>query len=159
VCHGLWNVGIKSGVLSTVGIGAIVCAIRKNVKSPKMKHLEPAKSIIEKLGGVDTVAGIVGRDITRVYRWMYPAANGGTNGLIPSKFVLGLLDYANRKGIKLEPIEFSNGQPIVIIGKALKSWDGRHRRKPGDSRRAQSKARSVKPKTPSTKKNLPTPAI
>jgi translation initiation factor IF-1 len=70
------------------------------------EHLNPAKSIIERLGGVDVVAEICGKDRTRVYRWMYPRKRGGTGGLIPQTEFHKLLDYAKRHGIRLRPGDF-----------------------------------------------------
>lgn len=68
--------------------------------------MEPAKSIIEKCGGPAKVAEITGRDLSRVYRWMYPADRGGSNGRIPYDEADKLLKYAAKNGITLEPGEF-----------------------------------------------------
>jgi hypothetical protein len=68
--------------------------------------LEPAKSIIGKLGGPEKVAEITGRHISRVYRWMYSAARGGTGGVIPHGEARKLLDYADANGIDLQPADF-----------------------------------------------------
>lgn len=46
------------------------------------EHLEPARTVIAKIG-VDKVAEITGKHVSRVYRWMYPKSRGGTGGLIP----------------------------------------------------------------------------
>lgn len=69
-------------------------------------QLEPARSVISKLGGVDTVALATGAHRTRVFRWMYPSSRGGTGGLIPQRHILTLLDYAASKHVKLSPADF-----------------------------------------------------
>lgn len=68
--------------------------------------MQPATDIIKKLGGADVVAGIVGVHRTRVYKWMHPKSNGGTDGLIPSWHIQKLLDYAAREGVDLTAAEF-----------------------------------------------------
>lgn len=68
-------------------------------------RLEPAASIIGKIG-VDTVALITGKHISRVYRWMYPKDRGGTGGLIPQGDAIALLDYARANGISLSANDF-----------------------------------------------------
>ena len=70
-----------------------------------MTHLEPAKSVVEKVGGPREAAKITGRDVSRVYRWMY-------RGEIPSREARKLLDYARENNLALKaedffPAEFS----------------------------------------------------
>ncbi|MBM7044072.1 hypothetical protein [Rhizobium lusitanum] len=69
------------------------------------KHLEPAKSIIAKIG-IDKVAEITGKHVSRVYRWMYPKERGGTGGMIPNSEVPALLAFAKANNIDLSPAEF-----------------------------------------------------
>lgn len=69
-------------------------------------YLEPAKSIIERLGGVDVVAGVTGKHRTRVFRWMYSTERGGTGGLVPQREHAKLLEYATHKKIALSPVDF-----------------------------------------------------
>lgn len=71
-----------------------------------MAHLNPAKSIITKLGGAPAVAEITGKHPSRVYRWMMPKEAGGTGGLIPNKVALQILDAATARGIALDASEF-----------------------------------------------------
>ena len=71
-----------------------------------MQYLEPARTIIEKLGGIDAVAKGLGLDFTRPYRWMLPKSKGGTGGTIPVKHHQRLLDLADERGIDLEPSDF-----------------------------------------------------
>jgi hypothetical protein len=68
-------------------------------------HLDPARSIIRKIG-IDTVAAVTGKHISRVYRWMYPKERGGTGGLIPHGDALALLDFAKANDVALTPDEF-----------------------------------------------------
>ena len=68
-------------------------------------HLEPAKSVIDKIG-VDRVAEITGKHVSRVYRWMYAKERGGTDGLIPQTDASKLLAYARENGIDLSPADF-----------------------------------------------------
>jgi hypothetical protein len=120
---------------------------------PTTEHLEPARTIIEKLGGVEVVAKITGKDESRVYRWMYSTARGGTNGAIPSELIFGLLDYAAAKGIKLRPTDFAtNGQRMLIIDGEKSQWHGRQMRRKA-SRPPPSKTRSAKSKVSVTKRN------
>ena len=69
------------------------------------KHLDPAKSIIAKIG-IDKVSEITGKHVSRVYRWMYPKDRGGTGGLIPQGDAPALLAYAKANEIDLSPADF-----------------------------------------------------
>lgn len=70
------------------------------------RHLEPAKSVINKFGGAEAVAAITGKSLSRVYRWMYPPERGGTGGTIPHADARKLLDHAAAHQIPLNPAEF-----------------------------------------------------
>lgn len=48
-------------------------------------YLEPAASLIEKLGGPQAIAKATGFTEAWIYRWRYPLERGGTDGRIPSK--------------------------------------------------------------------------
>lgn len=72
----------------------------------RIDYAEPAKTIIAKCGGVDAVAKVTGRDVSRVYRWMYPRERGGSEGVIPHAEARKLLDHAAREGIQLSPADF-----------------------------------------------------
>jgi len=61
--------------------------------------MEPAKSIIAKLGGPNEVAGIAGVHRTRVYDWL-------RTGTIPFKHVPKLIAAAKAKGKKLTADNF-----------------------------------------------------
>lgn len=69
-------------------------------------HLDPARRIIDRLGGVEAVARITNRDVSRVYRWMYTRERGGTDGRIPQPEAEKLLAHARANGIRLTPADF-----------------------------------------------------
>lgn len=58
-----------------------------------------AERVIAKFGGAATLAKLIGRNPTSVYRWMYPKSVGGSDGLIPSSALRLVLDAARREGI------------------------------------------------------------
>lgn len=66
---------------------------------------DQARSIIDRFGGFRAVAQVLGVDITRVHRWTYPKARGGTGGTIPARHFAALLDEARRRGIELTASE------------------------------------------------------
>lgn len=68
--------------------------------------MEPASTIIKKLGGAAVVAKITGTAYTAPYRWQHARANGGTDGLIPQRYHPVLLEYARANEIPLSPAEF-----------------------------------------------------
>lgn len=70
------------------------------------KHLDPAKTIIAALGGVEAVAKITGKHVSRVYRWMASKERGGTDGLIPIEQALKLLRHARTNGVPLSADDF-----------------------------------------------------
>lgn len=69
-------------------------------------YLEPARTVIAKLGGIQAVADALGVHFTRPFRWMLPKDRGGTGGTIPSKHHQRLLDWADQHGKDLEPADF-----------------------------------------------------
>lgn len=68
--------------------------------------MNPASQIVQKLGGEVVVSSITKTALTAPYRWQYPKAKGGTDGLIPQRYHRTLLDYAREQGIPLESDEF-----------------------------------------------------
>ena len=68
--------------------------------------LNPASRIVALLGGPQTTAELAGVHISRVFRWTYPKARGGTGGLVPARHQQRLLDQARARGIALEPEDF-----------------------------------------------------
>lgn len=71
----------------------------------KPEHLDPARSVIAKIG-VDKVAEITGKHVSRVYRWMYSQERGGTGGLIPQMDAQKLLAWARDNDFALSAAEF-----------------------------------------------------
>ena len=71
--------------------------------------LNPASHIIALLGGPQATAKLAGVHISRVFRWTYPKARGGTGGLVPAQHQQHLLDSARARGIALEPADFFLG--------------------------------------------------
>lgn len=68
-------------------------------------HLDPAKSVIAKVG-IENVARVAGKHVSRVYRWMYPKDRGGTGGLIPQEVQPAILGFAEDNGIDLTERDF-----------------------------------------------------
>jgi len=68
--------------------------------------MEPAASIITKLGGDTKVAEIVGVHRTRVSNWKRPKTAGGTGGAIPFKHVPALIAAAKALGESLSADDF-----------------------------------------------------
>ena len=58
--------------------------------------MEPATTIISKLGGVAAVAELTRVHRTRVYKWMAARDTGGTGGRIPQRYQATLLLEARR---------------------------------------------------------------
>jgi hypothetical protein len=72
-----------------------------------MTHaLEPASSIISRLGGLGVVQIVTGASRTRVYRWTQPKEKGGTGGIIPLNHAPKLLSYAREAGVALSANDF-----------------------------------------------------
>lgn len=65
--------------------------------------MEPARSVIKKLGGEARVSEITGTSYTAPYRWQHSKERGGTGGLIPQKHHRPILDYALEHGIDVGP--------------------------------------------------------
>jgi hypothetical protein len=73
--------------------------------------MEPASTIIEKLGGEAVVVQTLtdaGLKVayTAPYRWQSARDKGGTGGTIPQKYHRTLLDYAREKSIPLSAEDF-----------------------------------------------------
>lgn len=82
----------------------VLTLISENRKLPPA--MEPASSIIRKLGGEAVVSDITGTAYTAPYRWQHEREKGGTGGLIPQRYHRTLLDYAHKKRITLKSDEF-----------------------------------------------------
>jgi hypothetical protein len=70
------------------------------------RNLEPAYSVIAKAGGVDAVAAITGKHVSRIYRWTYPRAKGGTGGVVPHDDATKILKHAAEAGLNIAARDF-----------------------------------------------------
>lgn len=68
--------------------------------------MEPASTIIAKLGGPTKVAQIVGVHRVRVSNWKQPRTRGGTGGTIPQRHIPALIAHARAAGIALGGDDF-----------------------------------------------------
>ena len=68
--------------------------------------MEPANSIIQKLGGATRVARILGMNRVSVCKWRRPRSLGGTGGIIPIVRVRPLIEAASAGGIRLVAEDF-----------------------------------------------------
>ena len=68
--------------------------------------LEPARTVIERVGGIEAAAQATGCDFSRVYRWMRPREVGGTDGFVPARHQHKLIEYAKKNGKPLTPNDF-----------------------------------------------------
>lgn len=75
--------------------------------------MEPAATVISRLGGEAKVSEITGRGLTAPYKWQYPIEKGGTGGLIPQRLHRVLLDYARANGIALSPADFLPAHDLI----------------------------------------------
>lgn len=66
----------------------------------------PAHIVITKFGGHGAVAEALNIDLSRVYRWTYDKARGGTGGIIPAKHQAALMAAAQVRGVELSPADF-----------------------------------------------------
>ena len=71
-----------------------------------MGDMEPAATIIKRLGGPAAVAAAVGTALTAPYRWRYPRTKGGTGGVIPQRHHRALIEFAKAKAIALNADDF-----------------------------------------------------
>lgn len=69
-------------------------------------HLDPASTVIDKVGGAAVAAEICGVYITTVYRWRYRREDGGTGGIIPAEHQAALMRWSLDHGGKLKPQDF-----------------------------------------------------
>lgn len=61
-----------------------------------------ASRVIEKFGGRDAFADVLGITVVSVYRMTYPRERGGTGGTIPQKHHAKLFKAAQERGIDLK---------------------------------------------------------
>lgn len=79
--------------------------------------MNPAQTIIVRLGGEALVASVTGTAYTAPYRWQAARAKGGTGGLIPQRHHRTLIDYARSRGIALTAEDFlpEPGPPTAVV--------------------------------------------
>ena len=63
-------------------------------------RLEPAFTIVERLGGKSTVAESLGLDKSTLSRWCQPKP-WGTGGMIPQKYWTKMLELARQAGVDI----------------------------------------------------------
>lgn len=68
---------------------------------PTIHTLEPAYTVIEKLGGKSTVANQLGLSKAQMTRWCAPTDAGGTGGVIPQKYWVQLMQMARVHRVRL----------------------------------------------------------
>lgn len=69
--------------------------------------MEPAKTIIEYLGGAKIAASIVRKHPSRIYRWAYPSTKReGCGGIIPLKDQRMILEFCHGAEIDLRREDF-----------------------------------------------------
>jgi len=69
-------------------------------------RLNPARRVVELLGGEAKAAEIAGVVPKNVYRWQWPAGQGGTGGVIPMERAMRLLRWSREHGGPLKPEHF-----------------------------------------------------
>lgn len=67
---------------------------------PVIHTLEPAYTVIEKLGGKGAVSDALGLDKSTLSRWCQPRP-GGTGGLIPQRYWPQLIDMAREQRVRI----------------------------------------------------------
>ena len=67
---------------------------------PTLHKLEPAYSLIEKLGGKAAVAEALGLDKSALSRWCMPRP-GGTGGMVPIRHWSALMRLAKQHNVQL----------------------------------------------------------
>ena len=65
-----------------------------------------AKRLIDKLGGVRAVAGMLNLSTQAVHKWTKPKDKGGTGGFIPSHRQVELMVAAKLRGLELHETDF-----------------------------------------------------
>jgi hypothetical protein len=71
---------------------------------PVIHKLEPAYTVIEKLGGKSAVAAELDLDKSTLSRWCKPVP-GGTGGLIPQRYWPQLIAMARKQGVTINVME------------------------------------------------------
>lgn len=69
-------------------------------------YLDPARTVIAKIGGIEVACKALGVGRTAVVKWMRPREVGGRGGIIPSDQALALYEYARANNLPLEAEDF-----------------------------------------------------
>lgn len=77
--------------------------------------MEPAATIIQRLGGASAVASLLDVARGRVYAWTWSKARGGTDGRIPQRYHAPLLREARARGLDGVTAEF------LVLGVAART--------------------------------------
>jgi hypothetical protein len=76
------------------------------------KQLEPARTVLAKIGGVEVASKVTGKHVSRIYRWTYPREKGGTGGVVPHDDATKLLAHARAKEIDLTADDFFQAETL-----------------------------------------------
>jgi hypothetical protein len=69
--------------------------------------MEPARTVVEILGGTERVSELLGISATQVWRWQAPKGqSAGTGGVVPSKWHKPLMDWAREHNKPLKHKHF-----------------------------------------------------
>ena len=82
------------------------------------RNLEPASTVLAKIGGVEVASKVTGKHVSRVYRWTYPREKGGTGGVIPHEDATKLLKHASENNLELVAADFfmvDDGPPSTAL--------------------------------------------
>lgn len=71
--------------------------------------MEPARAIVLMLGGPKKIAVLLGLSTGAITKWYASVETGGCGGLIPSRHIVTLCQFARRKRVFLEPNMFFAG--------------------------------------------------
>lgn len=96
------------------------------MKGPKKVHyLEPAASIVKRMGGVIAACDALDLHSTTIYSWMKPKSLGGTGGKIPSTRAWACIAAAKALGNVVSPAEFLPPDPQAKKPKSLERGTAR----------------------------------
>lgn len=73
----------------------------QQLETGEKPRLSQAERVILKFDGARKLAAAIGADMSTVYKWTYPKAKQGTDGMIPSSAMRKVLLAARREGILL----------------------------------------------------------
>ncbi|WCR17534.1 hypothetical protein [Paracoccus alcaliphilus] len=83
--------------------------------------MEPAHTIISRLGGASKVAEICGVQRSAPWKWTQPKEKGGTDGIIPKAHAPAIIEAGKKIGLDIPVSAFIPG--FTGRGKARKKSD------------------------------------